>query len=67
MINPATLTDEQVVELRKEKIELNRKSRRSTGMIMACAGKGQGLLECRTLEGTCPDYNICRGIAKKDN
>ncbi len=62
MINPATLTDEQVVELRKEKIELNRKSRRMTGMVMACAGKGQGLLECRTFEGTCPDFDICHGI-----
>ena len=64
MLNPATLTDEQVAELRKEKIQLNRQSRRATGMIMACAGKGQGLLECRTIEGTCPDYNICRGKEK---
>ena len=34
-------------------------------MIMACAGKGQGLLECRTIEGTCPDYYKCRGIDKQ--
>ncbi len=67
MINPATLTDEQVIELRNEKIELNRRSRRTTGMIMACAGKGKGLLECRTIEGTCPDYNICRGLEKKND
>ena len=65
MINPATLTDEQVIQLRNEKIELNRKSRRTTGMVMACAGKGQGLLECRTIEGTCPDYYKCRGIDKE--
>lgn len=65
MVNPAMLTDEQVVELRSEKIELNRKSRRMTGMVCACAGKGQGLLECRTIEGTCPDYAICHGTAPR--
>jgi len=60
MINPAKrLTDEEVVELRKEKIELNRKSRRQTGMKVACTGKTQGLLECQTSEGRCPDYDIC--------
>lgn len=66
MINPATLTDAQVVELRNEKIELNRKSRRMTGMVCACTGKAQGLLECRTIEGTCPDFAICHGLAKQN-
>lgn len=60
MINPSRLTDEEIVELRKEKIELNRKSRRQTGMKMACAGKIRGLLECETTEGRCPDYLICQ-------
>ncbi|MDD3000273.1 MAG: hypothetical protein PHF29_00780 [Candidatus Riflebacteria bacterium] len=59
MLNPTRLTDEQVVELRSEKIELNRKSRRLTGMKIACVGKTQGLLECETAEGVCPDYEIC--------
>lgn len=59
MINPNRLTDEQVIELRNEKIELNRKSRRQTGMKLACTGKSRGLLECETLEGRCPDYDIC--------
>lgn len=60
MINPSKrLTDEEVVELRSEKIELNRKSRRHTGMKVACVGKSQGLLECETSEGRCPDYDIC--------
>lgn len=60
MINPAKrLTDDEVVELRKEKIELNRKSRRQTGMKIACVGKTQGLLECQTSEGRCPDYDVC--------
>lgn len=59
MLNPTRLTDEQVVELRSEKIELNRKSRRLTGMKIACVGKSQGLLECETAEGVCPDYEIC--------
>jgi hypothetical protein len=59
MINPSRLTDEQVVELRQEKIELNRKSRRQTGMKMACAGKSRGLLECQTPEGRCPDFDVC--------
>ncbi len=59
MLNPTRLTDEQVIELRSEKIELNRKSRRLTGMKVACVGKSQGLLECETPEGICPDYEIC--------
>lgn len=62
MINPSRLTDEQVVELRQEKIELNRKSRRQTGMKMACAGKSRGLLECQTQEGRCPDFDICHAV-----
>lgn len=60
MINPVKrLSDEEVVELRQEKIELNRKARRLTGMKVACVGKSQGLLECQTSEGRCPDYSIC--------
>jgi hypothetical protein len=60
MVSPVKrLTDEEVVELRKEKIELNRKSRRLTGMRVACVGKTQGLLECQTAEGTCPDFAVC--------
>ncbi|HNS09063.1 MAG TPA: hypothetical protein PKN29_05135 [Candidatus Ozemobacteraceae bacterium] len=59
MMNPGRLTDEQVVELRSEKIELNRKSRRQTGMKLACVGKSRGYLECETAEGRCPDYDIC--------
>jgi hypothetical protein len=59
MMNNNRLTDEQVLELRGEKIELNRKTRRTLGMKVACAGKTQGLLECITTEGTCPDFEIC--------
>lgn len=54
------LSDEEVLELRQEKVELNRKSRRQTGMKKACVGKTQGLLECETSEGRCPDYEECR-------
>ncbi|NCB38333.1 MAG: hypothetical protein EOM80_06130 [Erysipelotrichia bacterium] len=56
---PDRLTDEEVVKLREEKVELNRKSRRQTGMKMACTGKTRGLLECQTPEGRCPDYAVC--------
>lgn len=60
MVSPLKrLSDEEVVELRSEKIELNRKSRRQTGMKIACIGKSQGLLECETSEGRCPDFEIC--------
>lgn len=60
MVSPLKrLTDEEVVELRSEKVELNRKSRRQTGMKVACVGKTQGLLECETSEGRCPDFAIC--------
>jgi len=60
MVSPLKrLSDEEVVELRSEKIELNRKSRRHTGMKVACVGKSQGLLECETSEGKCPDFSIC--------
>lgn len=62
ILNPAKrLSDDDVVELRQEKSELNRKTRRQTGMKLACAGKLQGLLECETSEGRCPDYDICHG------
>ena len=61
MINPARLTDEQVEKLREEKVPLNRKARRATGMSVACIGIAQGLLECRTAEGTCPEYDVCHG------
>ncbi len=61
MVGPMKqLSDEEVVELRQEKVELNRKSRRQTGMKQACVGKTQGLLECETSEGRCPDYDLCR-------
>jgi hypothetical protein len=53
------LSDEEVNELRSEKMELNRKSRRQTGMKKVCKGKADGVLECKTSEGTCPDYDIC--------
>ncbi|MGM0599549.1 MAG: hypothetical protein ACQETH_06985 [Candidatus Rifleibacteriota bacterium] len=53
------LSDEEVTELRSEKMELNRKSRRQTGMKMVCKGKADGVLECKTSEGICPDYEIC--------
>jgi len=51
------LTDEQVVELRKEKLELNRHARRMTGMKAVCKGKSDGLLECETREGRCPEFD----------
>lgn len=53
------LKDDEVVELRGEKLELNRKSRRQTGMKQVCRGKADGLLECKTSEGLCPDYDEC--------
>lgn len=53
------LSDDEVVELRSEKLELNRKSRRQTGMKQVCRGKAEGLLECQTSEGRCPDYDEC--------
>ena len=53
------LTDEEVVVLREEKLELNRKSRRQTGMKQVCKGKAEGLLECETPEGRCPEYEDC--------
>jgi hypothetical protein len=53
------LSDEEIVKLRNEKLDLNRKSRRQTGMKLVCRGKAEGLLECKTSEGICPDYDIC--------
>lgn len=62
MINPAQrLSEEEVAELREDKHELNRKARRQTGMKVACRGKLEGLLECETSEGVCPDFKICHG------
>jgi len=58
-MRPSSLTEEEVIELRNNKIELNRKSRRVMGMRTACEGKTTGLLECRTAEGTCPDFDMC--------
>ncbi len=53
------LSDEEVIELRKEKIELNRKGRRQTGMNAICKGKAEGYLECETVEGRCPEFDDC--------
>ncbi len=53
------LKDEEVAELRAEKLELNRESRRQTGMKQVCRGKADALLECKTSEGICPDYDEC--------
>ena len=59
MVPPKKLSDEDVVKLRGEKIELNRHSRRQTKMKKACVGKTQGMLECETPEGRCPDFGEC--------
>ena len=59
------LTDEEDVEMRKDKIELNRMSRRKTGMKIACRGKTEGVLECETSEGRCPDFDECHADADK--
>jgi hypothetical protein len=61
MLPAKKLSDEEVVELREEKLELNRKSRRQTGMKVVCKGKIEGLLECQTPEGICPDFEECHG------
>ena len=58
------LSDEEIVDLRAEKIELNRKSRRQTGMQQVCKGKAEGLLECTTGEGRCPEFDACHTKAK---
>lgn len=60
MVVPAKkLSDDEVRKLREEKVELNRHSRRQTKMKMVCKGKSEGLLECKTPEGICPDYDKC--------
>jgi hypothetical protein len=59
MKRPNQLSEQEVEELRSEKIELNRKSRRQTGMKVACKGHSEGLLVCETSEGRCPDFSIC--------
>jgi len=59
MASQQQLTDEQVVELRKDKVELNRHARRMTGMKAVCKGKSDGVLECETREGRCPEFDTC--------
>lgn len=59
MLPKRKLSDDEVVELRKEKMELNRHSRRETGMLTVCKGRSDELLECETSGGRCPDYDIC--------
>ena len=59
LIPPKKLSEDEVVQMRAEKVELNRHSRRQTGMRKACNGKTQGLLECETPEGRCPDFSEC--------
>ncbi|MBF0501727.1 MAG: hypothetical protein HQM09_16430 [Candidatus Riflebacteria bacterium] len=54
------LSDDDVLKLRAEKVELNRHSRRQTGMKKCCKGKSDNLLECETPEGRCPDFDICK-------
>ncbi|MBF0410664.1 MAG: hypothetical protein HQM10_25190 [Candidatus Riflebacteria bacterium] len=58
---PRKLSDEDVIKLRNEKTELNRQTRRKTGMKIACTGKLTGYLECETHEGRCPDFGTCHG------
>ena len=59
MVPPKKVTDDDVARLRSEKLELNRHSRRQMGMKTACRGKVDGVLECQTSEGTCPDFGQC--------
>ncbi|MBF0543036.1 MAG: hypothetical protein HQM08_01315 [Candidatus Riflebacteria bacterium] len=58
---PRNLTDDEIVKLRSEKMDLNRQARRKTGMKIACQGKMIGYLECETAEGRCPDFPQCHG------
>ncbi|MBI3037474.1 hypothetical protein HYY75_00285 [bacterium] len=53
------VSDEEMVTLRNEKVDLNRKSRRHTGMSKVCKGKADGLLECQNQEGRCPEFDEC--------
>lgn len=59
------LSDAEVADMRQEKVELNRASRRLTGMKVVCKGKSDGLLECETSEGKCPEYDDCHASTKK--
>ncbi len=59
MMPAKKLTDEEIVKLREEKVELNRHSRRQTKMKFVCKGKSEGTLECETGEGRCPEYQKC--------
>ena len=65
MIPAKQLSDEEMIKLREEKVELNRKSRRITGMKTVCVGKAEGLLECVTVEGRCPEFNACHGLPEE--
>ncbi len=58
-IPPKKLTDEEIAKLRQEKVELNRHSRRQTKMKVVCKGKTDGVLECQTDEGKCPEFDSC--------
>jgi|GEM_PF-803998 len=64
MVPPKKLSDEDVSKLRQEKVELNRHSRRQTGMKIVCKGKTEGLLECETSEGKCPEFDSCHKADK---
>jgi len=65
MTLPKKLSEEEVAKYREEKVILNRHSRRETGMKQACKGKTEGLLECETSEGKCPDFDKCHETEKK--
>jgi len=54
-------TDEDIVKLREEKVEQNRHSRRKTKLKFVCKGKSDGVLECETPEGRCPEFGYCHG------
>jgi hypothetical protein len=64
-IPPKKLSEDDVVQLRSEKTELNRHSRRQTGMKSVCKGKTEGLLECQTTEGKCPEFDTCHSDKNK--
>lgn len=59
MMPAKKLTDEEILKLREDKVELNRHSRRQTRMKFVCKGKSDGVLECETTEGRCPEYPVC--------
>ena len=59
LIPAKKISDDEVAKLRADKTTLNRHSRRQTGMKKACKGKTEGVLECATPEGQCPDFKEC--------